>query len=87
LKGISQQPYSYIKETVQIKQEAVGSTMIILKYFPVFYELGASKFRLSSSPQRETGSGTHPASYPMGTGSSFCGGKGTGAWSWPLTPT
>jgi hypothetical protein len=32
-----------------------------------------------------TGSGTHPASYPMGTGASFPGGKAAGALSWPLT--
>jgi hypothetical protein len=32
-----------------------------------------------------TGSGAHPASYPMGTSSSFPGGKVAGAWSWPLT--
>jgi hypothetical protein len=33
----------------------------------------------------QTGSGTHPASYPMGIGSSFLMGKAPGAWSWPLT--
>jgi hypothetical protein len=27
----------------------------------------------------QTGSGTHPASYPMGTGGSFHGGKAAGA--------
>jgi len=32
-----------------------------------------------------TGSGAHPASYPMGTGGSFLGGKAAGSWSWPLT--
>jgi hypothetical protein len=31
------------------------------------------------------GSGTHPASYPMGTGGSFPVGKAAGSWSWPLT--
>jgi hypothetical protein len=30
----------------------------------------------SSSPCVQTGSGAHPASYPMGTGGSFSGGKG-----------
>jgi hypothetical protein len=30
---------------------------------------------LSSSPCVQTGSGAHPASYPMGTGDSFPGGK------------
>jgi hypothetical protein len=33
----------------------------------------------------QTGSGAHPASYPMGTGGSFLGGKVAGVWSWPLT--
>jgi len=30
-------------------------------------------------------SGVHLASYPVGTGSSYRGGKAVGAWSWPLT--
>jgi len=30
-------------------------------------------------------SGTHPASYPMGTRGSFPVSKAAGAWSWPLT--
>jgi hypothetical protein len=29
-------------------------------------------------------SAAHPASYPMGTESSFPGSKAAGAWSWPL---
>jgi hypothetical protein len=33
----------------------------------------------------QTGSGAHPASYPMATEGSFRGGKAAGAWSWPLT--
>jgi hypothetical protein len=33
----------------------------------------------------QTGSGAHPASYPMGTGGSSSGGKVARAWSWPLT--
>jgi hypothetical protein len=33
----------------------------------------------------QTGSGAHPASYPMGTRGSFPGGKAAGAWIWPLT--
>jgi hypothetical protein len=35
----------------------------------------------------QNGSGIHPASYPMGTRSSFPGGKAARAWSWPLTST
>jgi hypothetical protein len=33
----------------------------------------------------QTSAGALPTSYPMGTGSSFLGGKVAGAWSWPLT--
>jgi hypothetical protein len=33
----------------------------------------------------QTGSGAHPASYPMGTRGSFPVGKAAGPWSWPLT--
>jgi hypothetical protein len=33
----------------------------------------------------QNGSGACPASYLMGTGDSFPGGKATGAWSWRLT--
>jgi hypothetical protein len=33
----------------------------------------------------QTGSGAHSASYSMGTGGSFPGGKAAGALSWPLT--
>jgi hypothetical protein len=33
----------------------------------------------------DTDSGAHPASYLMGTGGSFPGGKATVAWSWQLT--
>jgi hypothetical protein len=35
----------------------------------------------------QNGSGAHPASYLMSTGSSFPGGKAAGACSWPLTST
>jgi len=31
----------------------------------------------------QTGSGAHPASYPMGMGGCFPGIKAAGAWSWP----
>jgi hypothetical protein len=33
----------------------------------------------------QNGSGTHPASYPMGTRGTFPEGKAAGAWIWPLT--
>jgi hypothetical protein len=36
-------------------------------------------------PVVQTDSGAHPASYPVGTGDSFPGGKAAGAWSWALT--
>jgi hypothetical protein len=41
--------------------------------------------RIFSSHIIQTGFGTHPASYPMGTRSSFPGVKAAGAWNWPLT--
>jgi hypothetical protein len=46
---------------------------------------GSRNFSLHHSVQ--TGSGAHPASYPMGTRYSFPGGEVAGAWSWPLTST
>jgi len=33
----------------------------------------------------QTGTGAHPASYPMDTGGSYPGGKATGPWKWSLT--
>jgi hypothetical protein len=33
----------------------------------------------------QTGSGAHPAFYPMGTRGAFPGDKAAGAWSWPFT--
>jgi hypothetical protein len=36
-------------------------------------------------PRVQTRCRTHPASYPMGTRSSFPGGKAAGAWRWQLT--
>jgi hypothetical protein len=41
--------------------------------FDVRSPTGAEDF--SSSPCVQTGSGAHPASYPIGTGGSFPGGK------------
>jgi hypothetical protein len=38
---------------------------------------GAGKFSLHHRVQN--GSGTHPASYPLGTGGSFLGGKAAGS--------
>jgi hypothetical protein len=46
---------------------------------------GAKEF--SSSLCVQTGSGAHPASCRMGTGSPFPGGKSAAAaWRWPLNP-
>jgi hypothetical protein len=50
----------------------------------VRFPAGAGNFSLHHRVQN--GSGAHQASYPMGTGDSFPGGKAAGAWSWPLTP-
>jgi len=43
----------------------------------------AGNFSLQHSVQN--GTGAHPASYPMGNGSSFPRGKVAGAWIGPLT--
>jgi len=32
----------------------------------------------------QTSSGAHSASYPVGNGCPFPGGKATGTWSWPF---
>jgi hypothetical protein len=58
--------------------EALQSTVIR-------FLAGAGNFSLHHRVQN--GSGAHPASYPMGTRGSFPGGKASGAWSWPLTPS
>jgi hypothetical protein len=49
----------------------------------VRFPAGARVFPLRHRVQ--IGSGTNPASYPMGTGGSLPGNKEAGAWSWPLT--
>jgi hypothetical protein len=49
----------------------------------VRFPAGAGNF--SFHHRIQNGSGTHPASYPMGTKASFHGGKAAGALSWPLT--
>jgi hypothetical protein len=45
--------------------------------------VGTRNFSLNHCVQ--TGSGAHPASYPIGTRGSIPGGKEAGAWSLPLT--
>jgi len=49
----------------------------------VRFPAAAGKFSLHYRVQ--TDSGTRPASYPMGTGYTFPGGKAAGAWSWSLS--
>jgi hypothetical protein len=44
---------------------------------------GAGDFSLLHRVQ--TGSGAHPASYPLGKTGSFPGGKAAGTWSWTFT--
>jgi hypothetical protein len=46
----------------------------------VRFPAGAGNFSLHHRVQN--GSGTHPASYPMGTRGYFPGGKAAGGWSW-----
>jgi len=41
----------------------------------------------SPSNSFQTSSGAHPASYPVGAGSCYSGGKADEAWRWALTST
>jgi hypothetical protein len=50
----------------------------------VFVLAGAGNFSLRHRVQ--TGSGAHPASYPMDIGGSFPGGKAGGVWSYTSIP-
>jgi len=50
-----------------------------------WYSAGLRAGNFSLHHRVQTGSGAHPASYPMGTRGSFPGGKAAGTWSWPLT--
>jgi hypothetical protein len=56
-------------------------TWIIMPWVPA----ESGNFSLHHSVH--TGSGAHPASYPVSTRGSFPGGKAAGEWSWPLTAT
>jgi hypothetical protein len=47
------------------------------------FSAGPGKFTLHHRDQ--TGSGAHPASYPVGTRGSFSGSKAAGAWIWLTT--
>jgi len=47
------------------------------------FPVGAGNFTLQHHVQ--TGSGAHPAFYPVGSRGLFPGGKAARAWSWPLT--
>jgi hypothetical protein len=66
---------SVLNKFVQLSQYTVWTTGIRSP-------AGEEKFSLH---RVQTGSGAHPASYPVGTGTCFTGGKAAGAWSWPLT--
>jgi hypothetical protein len=53
----------------------------------ILKEFVLNRCRRDETHRVQNGSGTHPASYPMGTRASFPGGKATGAWSSPFTPS
>jgi len=61
----------------------VTAANLLLYYFTsglsVRFPVGAGNFSLHHRIQN--GSGSHPASHPMGTRGSFPGGKAAGAWS------
>jgi len=50
----------------------------------IILRAGRLEFNSRQEHRVQIGSGAHPVSYPMGTGSSFPGDKAAGAWSWPL---
>jgi hypothetical protein len=56
--------------------------LIFFKKLVYFIGSWAGSFSLLQRVQN--GSGAHPASYPVGTGGTFPGGKAAGVWSWPL---
>jgi hypothetical protein len=58
-------------------QRRLSSVCIATAGQPVFDSRRVQNFSLLQSVQ--TGSEAHPASYPMGNGGSFAGGKATGA--------
>jgi hypothetical protein len=59
------------------------SAVLWAGWLGVWVQAEAGNFSLHHCFQ--TGSGTHPAFYPVGTRGSFPGDKVAGAWSWPLT--
>jgi hypothetical protein len=54
-------------------------------YYPDRPARNPALYQVSYHGSVQNGSGAHPASYPIGTGGSFPGGKAVGTWSWPLT--
>jgi hypothetical protein len=75
LHGLSQ-GYIYLLQYVGI---ATGYGLKNQGYIP-----GRGKIFLFSTAFRPS-LGTHPASYPMGTGGDFLEGKTAGVWNSPLT--
>jgi len=66
------------------------SQIIIHNYYSIFVQSSRARFpagagNFSIHHRLHTGSGAHPASYQMGTGGFFPGGKAAGSWRWPLT--
>jgi hypothetical protein len=66
----------------------------IAQWYSAGLRTGWSGVRVSAEAENfslhhrtQTGSGAHPASYPMGTGGFFTGAKAAGSRSWPLTST
>jgi hypothetical protein len=66
---------------ILFKYFMITVTMARCAKIRVWFPVGAGNSSLWHSVQ--TGSEAHPASYPMGTGGSFPGGKAARAWSWP----
>jgi hypothetical protein len=59
---------------------------VLLLYLRVGIATGyVLRGRNTSTSRGKISSLLHPASYPVGTGCTFSGGKSAWAWSWPLT--
>jgi hypothetical protein len=82
-------PTSWICEWKHLKWHTIPG---IAQWYSAGLRAGWSGVRVPAGPGNfslhhrvQTGSGTHPSSYPTGTRGSFLGGKAAGAWTWPLT--
>jgi len=73
----------HIGESRQKNKTTVSLYPLLLLFSWITNLIWVGNFSLHHRVQ--TGSGAHPASYPISTRCPFRGGKVVGAWSWSLT--